>query len=72
VQKYYFLQSAPMVQQALNRMVQGKLTTGKLMHSFFLIMKYQSGLVGEVDEDVGIDAENQDTDYGDNQGKLQR
>jgi hypothetical protein len=34
-----------------------KLTTSKLMHFFFLIMKHQGGLGGEVEEDIGIDAE---------------
>lgn len=34
-------------------------------------MKYQGGLGGEVDEDIGVDAENQNTDHGDDQGEFQ-
>jgi hypothetical protein len=34
------------------------------------VMKYQSGLGGEVEENIGIDAEKEDTDYGDDQGNF--
>lgn len=34
-------------------------------------MKYQGGLISEVDEDVGVDAENQDADYRNYQGERQ-
>jgi hypothetical protein len=42
----------------------------QLMHSFFLIMKYQGGLGGKVEEDIGVDAEKEDTDNGDDQGNF--
>ena len=32
------------------------------------VMKYQGGLGGEIEEDVGVDAEKKDTDHGDDQG----